>query len=459
MRLITIILFVLSTMFVKAQDSLLIELGESTFDAKEILINRKIPWDLVCAPDDGALWFTQKSGGIFRVDPKTKEVHEVGFLDDVYVSPKENAGMHSMCFHPQWPDSSSIYVHYVSSPEKSKIVRLEIDLKTYQISGHNTLFDNIAAARSHNGSRMTIDETGNILISIGDAYRFDPAQDINSTSGKVLRFTTTGEIPKDNPFPNSYTWSYGHRNPQGLVFASNGILYSSEHGPTTDDEINIIRKGQNYGWPKVNGYCDLASEKYFCEQNNVIEPIWAFTPTAAPSGLTYYDRDYFPELNNHLLQCFLKGRALGALQLSDDGKTVEGLSNYFENDFYRLRDVEVAHDGSLYLATSNLERTNPPAKPNDDKIIHVTQHGMTGKKLFSKIRTNGSEIEVTIPSSDQSTRAIITTFYGAELAGVEAQINKKVKLSYAFTASGIYWLKFLQNGRVVTKRIHVTAIH
>lgn len=437
----------------------MIKLGESTFDAKEILINRKIPWDLACAPDDGALWFTQKSGGIFRVHPETGAAQEVGFLNDTYVSPKENAGMHSMCFHPQWPDSSAIYVHYVSSPEKSKIVRLEIDTETYQISENKVLFDDIAAARSHNGSRMTIDATGNILICIGDAYLFDPAQDVNSISGKVLRFTPTGEIPKDNPFPNSYTWSYGHRNPQGLVFASNGILYSSEHGPTTDDEINIIQKGQNYGWPKVNGYCDLASEKYFCEQKNVIEPIWAFTPTAAPSGLTYYDRDYFPELNNHLLQCFLKGRALCALELSDDGNTVESLSNYFENDFYRLRDVEVAHDGSLYLSTSNLERTNPPAKPNDDKIIHVTQHGLTGKKLFNKIKTNGSAIEVIINSNDQFTKATITTFYGAELATVETQPNKKVALSYTFTASGNYWLKFQQEGRLVTKRIYVKAAH
>ncbi|KXJ04904.1 Soluble aldose sugar dehydrogenase YliI, partial [Exaiptasia diaphana] len=385
--------------------------------------------------------------------------HAVGFLEDTYVSPKENAGMHSMCFHPQWPDSSAIYVHYVSSPEKSKIVRLKIDQNTYQISGNKVLFNDIAAARSHNGSRMTIDNTGNIMISIGDAYQFDPAQDINSTSGKVLRFTPTGEIPKDNPFPNSYTWSYGHRNPQGLVFASNGILYSSEHGPTTDDEINLIQKGQNYGWPKVNGYCDLASEKYFCEQKNVIEPIWAFTPTAAPSGLTYYDRDYFPELNNHLLQCFLKGRALCALELSDDGKTVESLSNYFENDFYRLRDVEVAQDGSLYLSTSNLERTNPPAKPNDDKIIHVTQHGLTEKKIFSRIKTNDGTIEVTLPSNSVSTKAVITTFYGAELAVVETQTNKKVQLSYTFTASGNYWLKFQQEGRIVTKRIHVKAVH
>jgi len=436
-------------------DSLQIEIGESTFDAKVIAKNLEIPWDLVWGPDN-ALWFTEKKGTINRINPETGNVEQVGKVEDVYVSPKENAGMHSMCFHPNWPDSSYLFIHYVNGEKTSKVERFKIDIPTLQVAESQPILTGIIAARSHNGSRMTIDPTNNILISIGDGYLFYPAQELNSLNGKVLRFTPSGGIPKDNPFPNSYTWSLGHRNPQGLVYASNGKLYCSEHGPTTDDEINIIQKGGNYGWPKVNGFCDLPSEKQFCEQNNVIEPLWVWTPTNAPSGITYYDKNYFPEWNNNLLQAYLKGRSISAMQLNTEGTKIENDIHYFENDYYRLRDVEVVSDGSIYIATSNKETTLPPVKEEDDKLIHITNLNSTESVLsFNNITVDKNLLEFKFTNDEQEGRIQLTTFYGGEIIGSDIEANAKGSLTYEFKEKGIYWLKFIKKDRIITKLIIV----
>ncbi len=443
-----------------AQDKtrLKIVVGTSTFDAVEVLQNRVIPWDLVYG-NDSSLWFTEKTGGIYRLD-RDYNLHEVGIVEESRVSKYENAGMHAMCFHPQWPDSSFLYVHYPYEPDYSTLVRLEIDQKSKRITGNKrVIFDSIPAARSHNGSRLTIGPDQNILFAMGDAYQFDPAQDLESLSGKVLRFTPWGSVPADNPIPGNYTWSYGHRNPQGLVYAENGILYSSEHGPATDDEINIIQKGKNYGWPKVNGFCDLDTEKKFCEEHDVVEPIWAFTPTCAPSGLTYYGSDYFPELKNHLLQCFLKVKALCVLKLSDDGTKALNAINFFENDYYRLRDVEVAQDGSLYISTSNCETTSPPIKPLDDKIIHITNlNKSNGKPVFQDISVDGNKLNVNVIGTDMEGSVQMTMFYGGVLKETMVPINSMTEFTYVFDEPNVYWLKFVQEGRIVTKMIHVKPI-
>src|SRR4030095_1738498 len=117
-----------------------------------------------------------------------------------------------------------------------------------------------------------------LFVTTGDASNQSLAQSISSPNGKVLRLNLDGTIPADNPVAGNPYWSWGHRNPQGLVYANN-ILYSSEHGPSNDDEVNIIERGRNYGWPNVQGFCDAGSEPAFCTANNVREPLKAWTPT------------------------------------------------------------------------------------------------------------------------------------------------------------------------------------
>ncbi len=154
----------------------------------------------------------------------------------------------------------------------------------------------------------------------------------------------------------------GHRNPQGLVFAKNK-LYESEHGPSNDDEVNIIQKGRNYGWPNVEGFCNERDERSFCTANNVAEPMYAWTPTLAICGIDYYNSNSISKWKNSLLMTTLKESTLYQLQLNEAGDKIISVKEFFKSKYGRLRDVCVAPDGTVYVSTSN---------GSNDRIIKIT---------------------------------------------------------------------------------------
>jgi glucose/arabinose dehydrogenase len=202
-----------------------------------------------------------------------------------------------------------------------------------------------------------------LFISTGDAANTALSQNASSLNGKILRLNLDGSIPADNPVSGNAHWSTGHRNPQGLVYANNK-LYSSEHGPSNDDEINIIEKGRNYGWSTVQGFCNTSGEQTFCAANNVKEPIQAWTPTIATAGLDYYDKNLIPQWKNSLLMATLKDATLYQLQLDNNHSTVSATNEFFSGKYGRLRDICISPDGKVYLCTSN---------GSNDKIIEVTK--------------------------------------------------------------------------------------
>ena len=140
-------------------------------------------------------------------------------------------------------------------------------------------------------------------------------------------------------------------------------MYSSEHGPNNDDEINIIEKGRNYGWPAVEGFCNTASEQSFCTANNVKQPLKAWTPTAAVCGLDYYNNAAIPQWKNSLLLVSLKNARLYQLKLDPSFTTIISTNEYFTNDYGRMRDLCISPAGRVYICTSN---------GNDDKIIRIS---------------------------------------------------------------------------------------
>jgi glucose/arabinose dehydrogenase len=137
------------------------------------------------------------------------------------------------------------------------------------------------------------------------------------------------------------------------------------HGETTNDEINIIEKWGNNGWPFVEGFCDLPEEQTFCTANNVNEPIFAWSPTIAPSGMDFYNNNHIAQWKNSLLVAILKDRRLVQLKLNDDGSAVDAVHEYFVNQFGRLRDIAISPDGKVYICTDNGD--------NADQIIVVTK--------------------------------------------------------------------------------------
>lgn len=308
-----------------------------------------LPWEIIYGPDN-FIWFTERGGKISRLNPNNGVVALVHTVPDV--SSSGEGGLLGMALHPDFGANPYVYVVYNYREGQrylEKVVRY-----TYTNGALNApqiLIERIPAADIHNGSRLLITPDQKLLITTGDANVASNAQDRNSLSGKILRLNLDGSIPGDNPFPNNPVWSYGHRNAQGLVLANNK-LYSSEHGPNNDDEVNLIQKGKNYGWPNIEGFCNTTQEQAFCGANEIIEPLIAWTPTIAPSGITYYNADLIPQWKNSLLMVTLKGSKLVQLQLDEAGTKITGSKEFFVGQFGRLRAICQAPDGRIFLATS-----------------------------------------------------------------------------------------------------------
>lgn len=353
-------------------------LDSTELEVRVVAQNLSVPWEILWGPDN-KIWFTERPGRVGRLDPESGTVEQLLTIAEVVA--QGESGLLGMVLHPNFahPDSQFVYLVYTyNAPARTeRLVRYAYSGTA--LSNPLILLDNIPGNNNHNGSRLVIGEDRKIYMSTGDAQNTTLPQNTASLAGKILRLNLDGTIPADNPIAGSPVWTIGHRNPQGLVLAPNGLLYSTEHGPNSDDELNIIDRDRNYGWPNVNGFCNLAAEQSFCAANNVAEPIRAWTPTLAVAGLDYYDHPAIPEWRHALLMTTLKEDDLRVLRLNPEGDAVLSESIHFNNSFGRIRDVCVSPDGAVYLATSNRDgRANngfPVAE--DDRIIRLANIGYT----------------------------------------------------------------------------------
>ena len=350
-----------------------ITIGSTEVDTSILITGLDTPWEILWGPDN-MIWMTEREGRVSRVDPETGHREVLLDLTGTVVEGSEN-GMLGMVLHPNFmhPDSQFVYLVYTyyTTANLERLVRYTFDSDT--LVDELILLDHIPAAYYHIGSRVIILPDRTLLMSTGDAGSGSYALDTNLLQGKFLRLNLDGSVPDDNPIPGSYVWSLGHRNPQGLVRAPSGIIYSSEHGPSNDDELNIIEKGRNYGWPEVEGFCDLPAEQAYCTANNVKEPLVAWTPTLAVCGIDYYDHGAIPEWKHSILMTTLKESDLRVLKLNASGDSILSEEVFFDNEFGRLRDICISPDGRIFLATSNQDgRANSPFPiPGDDRIVEV----------------------------------------------------------------------------------------
>lgn len=334
--------------------------GSVTIKDTVIVQGLNFPWEILWGPDN-FIWMTERGGKISRVNVSTGSVTLLHTITEV-VSTGEG-GLLGMVLHPNFSATPHLFVAYNynnAGNYREKIVRFTFNGTS--LTNPVTIFDNIAAASIHNGCRLVITPDLKLFSTTGDASNQSLPQNTSSVNGKVLRLNLDGTIPADNPVAGNPYWSFGHRNAQGLVFANN-IMYSSEHGPSTDDEINIIEKGRNYGWPNVNGFCDAGAEQTFCTDNNIKEPMKAWTPTAAVCGLDYYNNDLIPQWKNSLLMVALKNARLYQMKLDGNFTSITETNEYFTNSYGRMRDVCISPDGKVYICTSN--------GGNNDRIIEI----------------------------------------------------------------------------------------
>jgi glucose/arabinose dehydrogenase len=345
-------------------------IAQTEFNTRVVTKNLKTPWEILWGPDN-FIWMTERYGRVSRVNPETGEVLPLITISSVFENGER--GLLGMALHPDFINNPYVYVVYDHGTTNETT---KIRVERYKYTGNSLiepfiLIDDIQGWWNHNGSRLWITNDMKIFITMGDAANSPSAQNMSILNGKILRLNLDGSIPSDNPFPNSPIWSFGHRNPQGFVIA-NGIIYSSEHGANTDDEINIILKGRNYGWPNIEGYCDESSETEFCQANNVVEPILSLTPTStlAVAGLDYYPFNIISDFEHSLLLANLKASRLVRLKLDETGTKIISQKEYFVNQYGRLRDICVSPDGRVFFSTSNRDGRGSPAA-DDDKIIEI----------------------------------------------------------------------------------------
>lgn len=428
-------------------------LDSTVLVAREVVTDLVLPWDMVWGPED-KIWFTSRHGNLCRIDPDNPVLDTVHHVSETYVSTVENSGLHALGLHPHFPDSPYVYMHYTYDSLKARLTRWRYFPSGDSLGDSLHIIPSMPGARSHNGSRLQWDSDSTFLLSTGDAYLFAAAQDRNTLVGKILRYRCDGGIPADNPFPGNPVWSYGHRNPQGLVVATDGTIYSSEHGDNTDDEVNRIEKGRNYGWPFVEGFCDLPNEMTFCADSNVVEPLVQWTPTWAVCGLEYYDHPAIPELQHHLLLTTLKASSLLSLELNAAGTVITvqdslTIGEILPLAYNRLRDVLVAPNGRIFICTSNLELWGPPTNPGDDKIIELRNPLYLGQDeveqgLNALVYPNPSQgtFSLRIKSEAQQDLSLeLWDLMGKRLAGWK-RLARKGNNDFAFewTQSGVYLL-------------------
>jgi len=310
------------------------------------------PWEILWGKDDH-IWMTERNGKISRIDPANGNATFSFTVPDAEAN--NEGGLLGMALHPDFLQNGFLYIVYDYRKHDvymEKLVRYTFANNT--LNSPAVLLDSVHANSNHDGSRLWITNEANpkIFMTTGDALDQGLPQNINTLNGKVLRLNLDGTIPADNPFPNNPVWCYGNRNPEGLVMVNN-ILYESEHGPDIEDEINIIEKGRNYGWPDVKGPCD-GSEKSFCATHNVKEPIWSSGDnTIAVCGLDYYNNDLIPQWKNSLLMMTLKNSSIRQMKLSNDGLSIVQSQTFFQDQWGRLRDLCISPTGKVYVCTSN----------------------------------------------------------------------------------------------------------
>ncbi|MCC1484958.1 PQQ-dependent sugar dehydrogenase [Winogradskyella immobilis] len=323
----------------------------------EVVVSElNIPWGMVFMPD-GSMLITEKTGELIHFKDGKKT--EIQGLPEIYL--RGQGGLLDIELHPDYANNGWIYMSHASADGEgdggnTAIIRAKLNGNT--LTDVERLYKAGPNSRrgQHFGSRIEFDDDGYLYFSVGDRGSRDVnPQDITKDCGKIYRLNDDGSIPKDNPFvdtPNAKTaiYSYGHRNPQGMVkHPETGKIWVHEHGPRGGDEINIIQKGKNFGWPVISYGINYSGTIFteITEKKGMQQPLFYWVPSIAPSGMTFITSDIYPDWKGNLLAGSLKFEYVERLVLKDNKvvkreKLLEGMG--------RVRNVRQGPDGYIYAA-------------------------------------------------------------------------------------------------------------
>jgi glucose/arabinose dehydrogenase len=354
--------FVFSSLWAAPEPVLNFKVAQESFKVEKLTDGHGIIWGMDFLTKD-LLLFTEKNGQISVLDLKKETVRNLKNLPKVYDSGQ--GGLLDIAVDPNFSQNSFVYVTYskrIENKQTTAMARARLDLKKEEFDQWEDLFiaKPTLSTTHHYGSRIAFDPKGYIFLSVGERGSANLAQSLEAHMGKIIRLKMDGSIPQDNPFYNNpkalkEIWSYGHRNPQGLFFdKKSNILYEQEHGPMGGDEINIIKKGLNYGWPVITYGVDYSGKpigKGETHSEGMEQPIKYFKPSIAPSSLLVYRNGMLGFFNDKFVSAALALQHMNAVAIKDSLKACE--DRFLEKLNERFRDVIQGPDGYLYISSDN----------------------------------------------------------------------------------------------------------
>jgi len=339
-----------------------------SFRVETVAGNLEVPWSIVWAPD-GRMFFTERVGRVRIYENGKLRPAPLFTVPDV--EPSGESGLMSIALHPQFASNQLLYLSYVYRGENQNVRVVRYREAETGLTDPKLIIENIPAAQFHAGCRLRFGSDNKLYITTGDATRRDLAQRLDSLAGKILRVNDDGTVPTDNPFVGQQNarpeiWSLGHRNPQGIDWQpGTNLLFETEHGPSGfdgpggGDEVNIVEKGKNYGWPVIHHTQTHAGME---------GPLLEYTPACAPASGMFYRGAAFPQFRGNFFFGCLRGTRMNRVVL--DGRRVVTQENLIQGRYGRIRDVAEGPDGYLYFSTSNQDGRGSPAA-DDDRIIRL----------------------------------------------------------------------------------------
>ena len=342
--------------------------SHTKFRVETVVGNLEVPWSIVWAPD-GRMFFTERPGRVRIYEKGQLRAQPLFVVPDV--EPSGESGLMSLEVHPQFSSNHFLYLAYAYKGDGQQVRVVRYRESSTGLTEAKVIIENIPAAQFHAGCRLRFGPDQKLYITTGDATERGLAQAMDSLAGKTLRLNDDGSIPSDNPFVNQKNarpeiWSLGHRNAQGIGWqAGSSLMFQTEHGPSGfdgpggGDEVNIVERGKNYGWPLIH---------HTQSRGGLETPILEYTPACAPGSATFYRGKVFPEFQNNFFFGCLRGERIIRVVL--DGRRVVSQENLLAGKYGRIREVAEGPDGAIYFSTSNRDGRGSPAA-DDDRIIRL----------------------------------------------------------------------------------------